>query len=454
MSVTAPTVAVILAAGKGTRMKSSLAKALFTLCGQSLCQYPIQAARAAGIDRTILIVGHQASAVQAALGTEVEYALQEPQLGTGHALMCAEEALRGFQGTLFVHCVDVPLLPSSLIEKMLQTHHTHHNSATVLTARMTEPGKYGRIVRSPSGNVARIVEARDASPEILALDEVNAGSYCFEAPLIFEVLHEITPDNDQGEYYLTDVLERLLARGKKVGAVIAPEEAMVAGINDRVQLAEAEGRLRDAIRRQHMLNGVTLIDPASTFIDAGVEIGRDTTIHPFTFIHAGTRIGERCQIGPSTGLMAATVEDDVIVDSSRVERSLLRAGAKVGPFARLRPNCEIASGAEVGNFSEMKNTRVGPNSKVHHVGYLGDTTLGAGVNIGAGTITCNYDGARKHPTTIGDKAFIGSGTLLVAPVAVGEGALTGAGAVVTRDVPDGKVAFGVPARVVRDRVQE
>ena len=448
---TPSTVAVILAAGKGTRMKSSRVKALFPLCGQPLAYYPIRAARQAGIARVVLVIGHQADAVRATMGDTVEYALQEKQMGTGHALMSAEEALRGFTGTVFVHCVDVPLLPAALIERMLREHHAEGHAATVLTVRMADPGNYGRIIRTPSGTVARIVEARDATPAEKTIDEVNSGSYCFEAPLIFEVLHELTPDNDQGEYYLTDVLERLIARGKKVGAVVADDEGMVVGINDRVQLAETEARLRGDIRRLHMRNGVTLFDPATTFIDEEVEIGQDTTIHPFTIIGAGTKIGSDCVIGPSSQLYAATLENDVEVISSRIEQSVIRTGARVGPFSRLRAGCDIGPGAEVGNYSELKNTHVGAHSKVHHVGYLGDTTLGERVNIGAGTITCNYDGQRKHPTHIGNDAFIGSGNLIVAPITIGDRALTGAGSVVTHDVPEGKVAYGVPARVVKDR---
>ncbi|MHB9131727.1 MAG: bifunctional UDP-N-acetylglucosamine diphosphorylase/glucosamine-1-phosphate N-acetyltransferase GlmU [Armatimonadota bacterium] len=451
MSTGSPTVAVILAAGKGTRMKSSRAKALFPLCGKPLVTYPMRAVRDADIARVVLVLGHQAEAVRAAIGEGVEYALQEPQLGTGHALLCAEETLRNFTGTIFVHCVDAPLLPADLIADLMNAHRTSSNAATILTVRMANPGKYGRIVRDARGKVARIVEARDATPEELALDEVNTGTFCFEAPIIFKMLHEITPNNDQKEYYLTDVIERLLAHGRQVGAMIAPNEAMVAGINDRAQLAEAEATLREQIRRRHMLNGVTLLDPASTFIDEDVEIGQDTTIHPFTLLYAGTRIGANCTIGSFSQLYGAVIEDNVEVISSRIEHSMVRTGAKIGPFSRLRPNCDIATGAVVGNYSELKNTKVGAHSAVHHVGYLGDTTVGEGVNIGAGTITCNFDGKQKHQTTIGDGAFIGSGNLLVAPVEIGDNALTGAGSVVTHDVPPGKVAFGIPARVVRDR---
>lgn len=445
------TVAVILAAGKGTRMKSARAKALAPLCGLPLVNYPIKAVREAGIERVVLIVGHQAEAVRAAVGEGVEYALQMPQNGTGHALQCAEETLRGFAGTILVHCVDVPLLPASELKKLLQAHNASGYAATVMTTFKSEPGNYGRIVRDAAGNVACIVEARDADETQLAIHEINAGTYCFRAPLIFEMLKLLTPNNAQGELYLTDVLEKLIERGEQVGAVVAPDEHLVDGINDRVQLSEAEGTLRQQINIQHMRNGVTIVDPASTFIDEGVLIGQDTIIHPFTFIYAGTVIGNDCVIGPSSQLFAATVEDNAQVISSRVEQSIIRTGGKVGPFSRLRPGCDIATGAEVGNFSEMKNTRVGPGSKVHHLGYLGDTTLGAKVNIGAGTITCNYDGAKKHKTTMGDNVFIGSGSLIVAPVTIGDRALTGAGSVVTRDIPAGKVAFGVPAKVVRDR---
>lgn len=447
------TAAVILAAGKGTRMKSNLAKALFTICGKSLAQHTIDTVRRAGIDRVILVVGHQADAVQAAVGDGVAYATQMPQHGTGHALMCAEEALRGFTGTVVVHCVDVPLLPAEAIAGLLARHRAEHNAATVLTTVMEDAGNYGRIVRDPlTGEVLRIVEARDASPAERAIREINAGSYCFDAPLIFEILRELTPDNDQGEYYLTDTLAKLRARDQRVGAEIAPDPGTVAGINDRQQLAEAEARMRTQIRNDLMCRvGVTLVDPATTYIDADVEVGQDTIIYPGSMLSCGTRVGARCVIGPYARLIHATVEDDAVVDSSVIEYSTVRQGAKVGPLAHLRPKCDIGPKAEVGNFAEMKNTTLGARSKAHHVGYLGDTTLGEGVNIGAGTITCNYDGVRKHPTVIGDGVFIGSDSLLVAPVTIGARALTGAGSVVTRDVPAGKVAFGVPARIVKDR---
>ena len=448
---TASSVAVILAAGKGTRMKSARAKALFPLCGKPLVAYPVRAVRQAGIARVLLVIGYQAEGVREAMGDSVEYALQQEQLGTGHALLCCEAALRGFTGTIFVHCVDAPLLPDTVIARLLGVHRESGNAATVLTARMTDAGRYGRIVRTPSGHVARIVEARDATPEELTLNEVNTGTFCFEAPLIFELLHQLTPENDQHEYYLTDVIELLCAQRRQVGALVAPDEKMAIGINDRVQLAEAEGLLREDIRQRHMRNGVTMLDPASTFIDEDVVIGQDTVIYPFTMLFAGTRIGADCVVGPSTQCFAAELEDGVEVCSSRVERSVVRRGAKVGPFTRLRPGCDIGPGAVIGNYAELKNTRVGARSQVHHVGYLGDTTIGEGVNIGAGTITCNYDGTRKHPTHIGDQAFIGSGSLLVAPVDIGDRALTGAGAVVTHDIPAGKVAYGVPAKVVRDR---
>jgi bifunctional UDP-N-acetylglucosamine pyrophosphorylase/glucosamine-1-phosphate N-acetyltransferase len=445
------TVAVILAAGKGTRMKSSKAKALFPLNGKPLAFYPIRAARQAGFARVVLVVGHQAEAVQAAVGDGVEYARQSPQLGTGHAVLCAEDALRGFAGTVFVHCVDVPLLPADIIEELLATHRREGNAVTVLTTMLPDAGKYGRIIRADDDRVLRITEARDATPEELRIREINAGSYCFAAPLLFELLHEITPDNDQKEYYLTDVIARANARGARVGAVIAADPGLVEGINDRAQLAEAEARHRAAINRRHLLNGVSLIDPATTYIEDDVVIGQDTIIHPGSILRGATVIGANCVVGPYSQLHDMTLEDDTTVISSYVEESILRAGVKVGPYARLRGGCDIGPGSRVGNFSELKNTRVGTNSHVHHVGYLGDTTVGDDVNIGAGTITCNYDGVRKHPTAIGDAAFIGSGNLLVAPVAIGEGALTGAGAVVTHDVPAGKVAFGVPARVVKDR---
>lgn len=451
MSTIDSTVAVILAAGKGTRMNSSRAKALFTVAGKPLPFYPLRAMNEAGIVRTILVVGYQAEQVRAEVGEITEYVLQCEQLGTGHALRSTEDVLQGFTGTIFVHCVDVPLLPAAIITKMLAEHHAHGHAATMLTARAADPGNYGRVVRTPEGAIARIVEARDATPAELKINEINAATYCFKAPLIFELLHELNTDNDQGEYYLTDVIERLVDRGETIGSVAVENEAMVAGINDRIQLADTEKILREEIRRRHMLNGVTIIDPASTFIDEEVMIGRDTIIYPFTIIGAKSTIGENCNIGPSSQLYQAEIANNVEVISSRIESSRVRAGAKIGPFSRLRPGCDIGEGAEVGNFSELKQSIVGANSKVHHLGYLGNTTLGANVNIGAGTITCNYDGKNKHATEIGDHAFIGSNSLIVAPITIGENALTGAGSVVTRDIPKNSVAYGVPAKVIRQK---
>jgi bifunctional UDP-N-acetylglucosamine pyrophosphorylase/glucosamine-1-phosphate N-acetyltransferase len=445
-------VAVILGAGKGTRMKSKKAKALAMLCGQPLAYFPVRAARAAGIDRVIMVIGHQADAVKAAIGDSVEYALQVPQNGTGHAVMMTAEALKDFDGTVFVHCVDVPLLPAEVMSEMVNKHHSDGNAATLLTAIYENPGKYGRIIRdAKAGNVLKIVEARDATPSEYAVKEINAGTYCFDAKLLFNALQRVTPDNDQNELYLTDVIEILIKDNHRVGAVIADNEEIVAGINDRVQLAEAEEVLRKDICKKHMENGVTITDPKSTFIELDVEIGQDTVIHPFTMIFGNTKIGEDCVIGPSTQLFDAVIEDKCNVISSRVEKSILRSGAEVGPFSRLRPGCEICTGGQVGNFSEMKNTKVGARSKVHHLGYLGDTTLGEDVNIGADTVTCNYDGKKKHKTTIGNKAFVGSGTLIVAPINIGDNALTGAGSVITKDIPESKMAYGVPARIVRDR---
>ena len=449
------TVAVILAAGKGTRMKSAIAKPVFPFCGKPLATYSMRAVRQAGIERVVLVVGHQAEEVEKVIGGQAEYALQAVQDGTGGALKCVEPLLAGFTGTVFVTCVDAPMISEETIAEMLRVHRENGNAATLLSIVLDDPIYYGRVIRNAgTGNVECIVEAKDATPEQLAVKEINVATYCFEAPLVFQMLKEINNDNAQGELYLTDVIELLNTHGHQVGAVIATDEDEVAGINDRVQLAKSEAYYRRLINERHMLNGVSLIDPASTFIDEDVVIGQDTVIHPFTSIAAGTTIGSNCVIGPSSQLIGATIENNVEVISSRIELSILREGAKVGPFSRLRKGCEIGAGAEVGNYSELKNTRVGAGSKVHHVGYLGDSTLGEGVNIGAGTITCNYDGKHKHPTSIGDHSFIGSGSLIVAPITIGEHALTGAGSVVTKDIPAGKVAFGVPAKVIRDRERD
>lgn len=433
-------VAVILAAGKGTRMKSRRPKVLHEIAGRPMLHYVLDVARRAGAGRVVVIAGCGFDEVsRAAAGAEV--VRQEPQLGTAHALLQAEPALRGFEGELLVLCGDTPLLTGATLEGLAMHHRRSRAVATVLTARLDDPTGYGRVIRDGAGNVCRIVEHRDATEEELAVNEVNTGIYCFNSPLVFDYLRRVSPVNTQGEYYLTDVVGLMVGDGLRVASYQAPVAEEVMGINDRIQLARAGEALRRRILEDLMREGVTVVDPASTFVGPLVKVGLDTVIQPFTIIEGETVIGEECVIGPGARLYSAILGDGVAVQYAVIVESRLADRCTVGPFAYIRPGCEIGPGAKVGDFVEIKNSRVGQGSKVPHLTYVGDAEIGAGVNIGAGTITCNYDGVKKHRTVIGDGAFIGSNTNLVAPVVVGPGAYIAAGSTITRDVPPG--ALGV-----------
>lgn len=436
-----PLAAVILAAGQGKRMKSSLPKVLHPVAGRPMVGYVLDAVRGAGADRIIVVTGHAAELVEAALGNGVETVRQTVQLGTGHAVLTTRPLLADFDGDLLVLCGDTPLVESSDLAGLVRAHRGAGVPATVLTARLADPGGYGRIIRSGGGAVEQIVEQKDADAEQLGVREVNSGIYCFDARLLFATLQELSPDNAQGEYYLTDCIRRFTAAGRKVAAVEVPDGTRILGINTRVELARVESLLRYRTAQRLMLEGVTVLDPSSTFIDAGVRVGRDSVIYPFTFLEGQTVAGERCRIGPGARLVDARLADGVEVQYAVVRGSTLASGVTVGPFAYIRPDCAIGEGVKVGDFVELKKAVIGAGSKVPHLSYIGDATLGENVNIGAGTITCNYDGRRKWPTWIGAGAFIGSNTNLVAPVKVGEEAVTGAGSTITKDVPDG--ALGV-----------
>lgn len=431
--------AVILAAGKGTRMKSRRPKVLHEIAGRPMLHYVLDAAKGAGADRCLVVAGHGFDEVRRAVETEV--LRQEPQAGTAHALLQAEAALEGYRGELLVLCGDTPLLTGETLGALAAHHRRSGAAATVLTARLDDPTGYGRVIRDAAGNVCRIVEQKDATPYELAVNEVNTGIYCFAAPLVFDYLRRVTPDNAQGEYYLTDVVRLMAADGLRVASYTAPVADEILGINDRVQLARAGEILRRRILEKLMREGVTVIDPASTFVGAAVEIGRDTVIYPFTVIEGMTRIGEDCVVGPGARLADAVLGNGVAVQYAVVVGSSLGDGCTVGPFAYVRPGCEIGPRVKIGDFVEVKKSRVGQESKIPHLTYVGDAEIGAGVNVGAGTITCNYDGVKKHRTVIGDGAFIGSNANLVAPVVIGPGAYIGAGSTITKDVPAG--ALGI-----------
>jgi bifunctional UDP-N-acetylglucosamine pyrophosphorylase/glucosamine-1-phosphate N-acetyltransferase len=411
--------------------------------------YVLRALEGLGVPLPVVVIGHGAQAVRAEVGEGVRYAEQVEQLGTGHAAVQALPLLRAEATTILILNGDLPFVTADTLGRLLAHHRTHGVAATILTDIRNDPAGYGRVIRDAGGGVQRIVEDRDASPDERAVREINVGAYAVDVDALRTSLRALRPANAQGEYYLTDVVGLLLREGRSVGAVVAASHREAAGINSRVELADAEAVMRRAILEALMLDGVTVIDPAATYVHAGVRVGRDTVIHPGSHLEGRTVVGERCQIGPAARCVDAEIGDDVTVTFSTVVGSVVGDASTVGPYSRLRPGVRVGRRVEIGNFAELKNATVGDGTKVHHMSYLGDATIGADVNIGAGTVTCNYDGRAKHHTVIEDGAFIGSDTMLIAPVTVGKGGVTGAGSVVKRDVPPGGVAVGVPARVIR-----
>lgn len=432
---------VILAAGKGTRMKSRLPKVLHHVCGKPMVEHVLDAAQAIGIEKQVVVVGFGAEEVRAAMGKRCDYVVQTEQLGTGHAVLQAESIFLDYQGTVMVLCGDTPLLTKELLAGLLTEHQKQQNSATILTAHLTDPTGYGRVIRDQAGFVAKIVEQKDASVEEQTVREINTGIYCFESRELFRALYEITDDNAQGEYYLTDAVEIMVEAGKRVGAFVAGCAMETMGINSRMQLAEAETIMRDRIRLHWMEAGVTLMDPASTFIDPTVTIEPDTTIYPQTWLAGNTHIGSDCIIGPQVHIVHSVIGHNAHIHFAHVMDSRLGDNVKVGPFVNLRPGTQLAKDVRVGNFVEVKNSQVGQGSKLPHLSYIGDTTIGRKVNIGSGTITVNYDGRHKHRTIIEDEAFVGCNSNLVAPVTIGQGAYVAAGSTITKDVPS--AALGV-----------
>ncbi|WP_054695166.1 bifunctional UDP-N-acetylglucosamine diphosphorylase/glucosamine-1-phosphate N-acetyltransferase GlmU [Syntrophomonas palmitatica] len=432
--------AVILAAGKGVRMKSELPKVLHQAAGKPLVNYVIDAVRGAGVSDITLVLGHGRAEVEKMLqDTGIKFALQEQQLGTGHALMQARDLVKPAD-IMLVLAGDTPLLQAETLKNLLEFHRQKQAAATVLSCEFNNPRGYGRIVRQADGSLARIVEEKDASPQEKALREINSGMYCFQAGTAFEALTRIKANNAQGEYYLTDILEILINDGQKVEIMRIEDETEIYGINNRVQLAYAEKILRQRKNRDLMLNGVTIMDPETTYIDQDVIIGSDTLILPSTIIEGRTRIGSGCEIGPFTHINDSQLGNRVTVENSRIKEARVGDGCTIGPFAYLRPQAELADGVKVGDFVEIKKSYIGAGSKIPHLSYVGDATLGKGVNVGAGTITCNYDGKNKHQTILEDGVFIGSNTNLVAPVTIGENSVTGAGSTISRNVPANTLA--------------
>lgn len=429
-------VAIILAAGKGTRMRSKYPKVLHKVGGKPMLQHVIDAASAAGADKKVVIVGHEAELVEAMVGNQGTIALQAEQLGTGHAVLQTADTLKDFHGTALILCGDTPLLDGEELKKFCEAHQESGAAATVLTAIMDDPFGYGRIVRDANGNVQGIVEQKDATEEQKAIKEINTGIYCMECPQMFDVLATLTNDNAQGEYYLTDVLQKLNEAGAKVGGISTADSDMVMGINSRKQLSVAEGVMRQRILDKLMDAGVTIMDPASTFIEASVKIGRDTVIYPYTWLEGTTEIGEDCEIGPNARFTNVKIGDDNHLQFIYGHDCEVKNHVTAGPYVHLRPDTVISDHVKIGNYVEVKNSNVGEGTKLPHLTYIGDSDIGSGVNMGCGCITVNYDGKKKHRTVIGDNAFVGCNTNLVAPVTVQANTYIGAGSTITKEVPE------------------
>jgi bifunctional UDP-N-acetylglucosamine pyrophosphorylase / glucosamine-1-phosphate N-acetyltransferase len=433
---------LILAAGEGTRMRSSTPKVLHPLCGRPMIGWPIAAAREAGAGRIVVVDGPK-RALDGALPDSVEIAIQEEPNGTGDAVRSAADHIDKDDSVL-VLMGDVPLITAEAIAALARAHDESGAAATMATMELDDPAGYGRVVRASDGSVERVVETKrpgDANPEEEAIREVNTGIYAFRGNDLLGALGSLTASNAQGELYLPDVLPLLRADGKPVAAHVVTDATLTLGVNNRVDLAHVRRLAQERIHRAHALAGVTIVDPASTLIEADVEIGRDTVVEPGTFLRGATRIGERCEIGPLSTLIDTVVGDETRIVHSYLQEAELGSRVSVGPFAYLRPAAHLHDGAKAGTFVEIKNAQIGEGTKVPHLSYIGDADIGAGSNVGAGTITANYDGARKHRTTIGTGVKVSVHTSFVAPVKVGDGAYTGAGSVITDDVPPG--ALGI-----------
>ena len=441
--------AVLLAAGHGTRMKSNLPKVLHPVVGKPMIWHALEAVRQSTTEKPIVVVGHGADEVTKYLGDSAYTVLQEPQLGTGHAVMQAESLLKGKTDLVVVCYSDMPLLRGETLQKLIETQKNNKGPISMLTVVANDPRGFGRIIRKADGTVEAIVEEYVATTEQLQVRELNVGGYCFDANWLWDALHRIPKNPKKGEYYLTDTVELASKDGLPVQATVMDDVEETIGINTRMHLSEVEAAMRRRINQQHMLNGVTLIDPASTYIEIGVSIGRDTVIMPNTYLHGKTEIGEGNVIGPNSIIRDSRIGSHCKVLSSVMESAVLEDHVDMGPFARLRKGAHLGSHVHMGNFGEVKDSHLAEGVKMGHFSYIGNAQIGANTNIGAGTITCNYDGEKKHATEIGEDVFIGSDTMLVAPLKIGAGARTGAGSVVTKNVAEDTLVVGMPARAIK-----
>ena len=436
--------AVVLAAGIGKRMKSRVPKVLHPVLGRPMLSYVINAVRGISPKKIIVVVGQGRGDVRESVSAkDVHFAEQKVQLGTGHAASCARKELEGFRGNIIILNGDFPLITTKSLKHLIRRHENDRADVSFLTAEIDSPSGYGRVFRNRKGEVERIIEEKDASPADKKITEINSGTYCVKSGFLWEALNGVRPGNRQKEFYLTDIIEIAKKGSRKIQGVLSRDGSEALGVNDRVQLSEVEALLKKRVNDSLMRAGVSLVDPGTTFISPDVEIGADSVIYPNTYIYGKTVIGRGSSIGPGVWIEDSILGNGVTVRmSTYISKALIRDKVTIGPFAHIRPEVEIMDGAKIGNFVEIKKSRIGSGSKVPHLSYVGDAVIGKDVNIGAGSITCNYDGFLKHETVIDDDVFIGSDTMLVAPVRIGKGATTGAGSTITKDVPEGALAIG------------
>ncbi|HIZ71109.1 MAG TPA: bifunctional UDP-N-acetylglucosamine diphosphorylase/glucosamine-1-phosphate N-acetyltransferase GlmU [Candidatus Atopostipes pullistercoris] len=441
---------VVLAAGQGTRMKSKLYKVMHPILGRPMVGHVVDAALGAKVDRVITITGFGADVIKDYLGEKSEFVYQEEQLGTAHAVEQARDLLEGQEGTTVVLSGDTPLLTAETIANLMDFHEREEAKATVLTAMADDPFGYGRVIRAEDGSVGKIVEEKDASEEERLVREINTGTYCFDNEALYEILNQVDNNNAQGEYYLPDVVEILNEKNEIVSAHTLENMDESLGVNTRVALSQATKIMRERINKQHMINGVTLIDPENTYIEMDVEIGRDTVIEPNTYLKGKTVIGEDVFVGMNTMIEDSIIEDHAEVTQSVIENSIIRSGADVGPHSHLRPKSEIGEGAHIGNYVEIKKATIGKKTKVGHHTYVGDAKVGEDVNIGCGVVFANYDGKSKSTTTVGDHSFIGSNSNLVAPVNLGDNSFVAAGSTITEEIPENALGIARARQVNKE----
>ena len=440
---------LILAAGKGTRMKSELPKVIHEVNGIPMISKIIKVLEVLKPEENILILGHKKEEVLKVVGEDADYVVQTEQLGTGHAVLQAKDKLKDYDGDVMVLCGDTPLLREETLEELYKFHRDTDSVTTILTSIYDNPFGYGRIVKE-NGLVKAIVEEKEADTEIKKIKEVNAGVYCFKGRELFDALSKITNNNEKGEYYLTDVIGIQVGEGKKVQSFVLNDNIEILGVNSKVELAQASKVLRDRKNIDLMEKGAILIDPSAVYAEEDVVVGRDTVIYPGAILQGKTVIGENCQILGTTRIIDSTLGNDIKVESSVIEESILEDGVTMGPFAHLRPKSHLKEKVHVGNFVEVKKSTLEKGVKAGHLTYLGDAQIGEDTNIGAGTITCNYDGKNKFKTVVGKNSFIGSDSMLVAPVIIGENALVGAGSVITKDVPDNSLAVSRSKQIIKN----